>query len=161
MIAKTYKPGFQYFDGDAGALGLYGFMEGQKMQPGAADLPEADLKMIKDTLAQMQAGKFTRFDVFKGPLKDNKGKVIFWPMVPRWSRKTLTASPWATSHCARPACIGGPRASPPNCPSSSSCWRLAVSGERLVAGCWFYWVLGIGFGRKKLSDDQPYPIPNT
>lgn len=75
-IAKTYKPGFQYFDGDAGALGLYGFMEGQKMQPGAADLPEADLKMIKDTLAQMQAGKFTRFDVFKGPLKDNKGKVI-------------------------------------------------------------------------------------
>ena len=73
---KTYKPGFEYFDADSGALGLYGFMEGQTMTKGASELPAADIKMVKDTLAQMLAGKFTRFDVFTGPLKDNKGKIV-------------------------------------------------------------------------------------
>ena len=76
VAAKTYKPGFEYFDADTGALGLYGFMEGQEMQPGVKDLPEADLKLVKDTLAAALTGKFTRFDVFKGPIKDNKGNVI-------------------------------------------------------------------------------------
>ena len=71
-----YKPGFEYFDADSGALGLYGFMEGQTLQPGVKDLPAEDLKLIKDTLAAALAGKFTRFDVFKGPIKDNKGKEI-------------------------------------------------------------------------------------
>jgi hypothetical protein len=32
--------------------------------------------MVKDTLAKMLAGEFTRFDVFKGPIKDNKGNVV-------------------------------------------------------------------------------------
>jgi basic membrane protein A len=72
----SYKPGFDYFDADSGSLGLFGFMEGQTMTKGTADLPAADIKMVKDTLAQMLAGKFTRFDVFKGPIKDNKGKVV-------------------------------------------------------------------------------------
>ena len=74
--AGTYKPGFQYFDADAGALGIYGLMAGQEPTPGMKDLPEADLKLIKDTLAASLAGKFTRFDVFKGPIKDNKGNVV-------------------------------------------------------------------------------------
>jgi len=72
----TYKPGWEYFDADSGALGLYGFMDGQTPQPGTKDLPAEDLKLVKDTLASMLAGKFTRFDVFKGPIKDNKGNVI-------------------------------------------------------------------------------------
>ncbi|MBI3164671.1 MAG: BMP family ABC transporter substrate-binding protein, partial [Chloroflexi bacterium] len=41
VIAGTYKPGWQYFDADTGALGLFGFMEGQEMQPGVADLDPA------------------------------------------------------------------------------------------------------------------------
>lgn len=74
--AGTYKPGWEYFDADVNALGLYGFMDGQTLQPGVADLPAEDLKLIKDTLAAALAGKFTRFDVFKGPINDNKGNVI-------------------------------------------------------------------------------------
>ena len=74
--AKTYKPGWDYFDADSGGLGLYGFMDGQTLTKGMADLPAADIQMVKDTLAQMLAGKFTRFDVFTGEIKDNAGKVI-------------------------------------------------------------------------------------
>jgi basic membrane protein A len=32
--------------------------------------------MVKDILAKMNKGEFTRFDVFTGPIKDNKGKEI-------------------------------------------------------------------------------------
>jgi basic membrane protein A len=71
-----YKPGSEYFDADSGALGLYGFMEGQTPQPGVKDLPAEDIKLVQDTLAAALAGKFTRFDVFKGPIKDNKGNEI-------------------------------------------------------------------------------------
>ena len=74
--AKTYKPGFDYFDADSGALGLYGFMQGQQLTKGLADLPPEVIQMVKDTLAQMLAGKFTRFDVFAGPITDNTGKVV-------------------------------------------------------------------------------------
>jgi basic membrane protein A len=76
VIDKTYKPGFDYFDADSGSLGLFGFMEGQTMTKGESELPGADIQMVKDTLAQMLAGKFTRFDVFSGEIKDNKGTVI-------------------------------------------------------------------------------------
>ena len=40
------------------------------------DVPPEVLQTVKDTLAQMLAGKFTRFDVFAGPIKDNKGNVV-------------------------------------------------------------------------------------
>jgi basic membrane protein A len=76
VIDKTYKPGFDYFDADSGGLGLYGFMEGQQPTKGVADLPPADVQMVKDTLAKMLKGEFTRFDVFAGPIKDNTGKEI-------------------------------------------------------------------------------------
>jgi basic membrane protein A len=76
VIDKSYKPGFEYFDADSGSLGLYGFMEGQQLTKGEADLPPEVIQMVKDTLAQMLAGKFTRFDVFAGPIKDNKGNVV-------------------------------------------------------------------------------------
>jgi basic membrane protein A and related proteins len=76
VIAKTYKPGFDYFDADSGSLGIYGFMEGQSMTKGESDLPAADIQMVKDTLAKMLAGEFTRFDVFAGPIKDNQGKEV-------------------------------------------------------------------------------------
>ena len=76
MIAKTYKVGWQYFDVDSGSLGIFGFMEGQSLTTGVKDLPPEVIQTVKDTLAQMQAGKFTRFDVFAGPVKDNTGKTI-------------------------------------------------------------------------------------
>jgi len=72
----TWKGGWEYFDADVGAMGLYGFMEGETPQPGVADLPAEDLQLINDTLAAMLAGEFTRFDVFKGPITDNQGNVI-------------------------------------------------------------------------------------
>ncbi len=72
----TWKGGWEYFDADSGSLGLYGFMEGETMQPGVAELPAEDLAMIKDTLDKMLKGEFTRFDVFKGPIKDNQGNVV-------------------------------------------------------------------------------------
>ena len=74
--AGTYKPGYDYFDADTGALGLFGFMEGQELQPGVASLDPAVIQEVRDLLAQMEAGTFTRFDVFKGPINDNKGNVV-------------------------------------------------------------------------------------
>ncbi len=74
--AGTWVGGWEYFDADSGALGLYGFMDGQTPRPGVEGLPEEDLTMIKDTLAKMLAGEFTRFDVFKGPITDNQGNLI-------------------------------------------------------------------------------------
>ena len=74
--AKTYKAGYEYFDADSKAMGLMGFMEGQTPTKGVAELPEADLKLVRDTLAKMLAGDFGRFDVFAGPLVDNTGKQL-------------------------------------------------------------------------------------
>ena len=76
VIDKTYKVGWDYFDADSGSLGLYGFMEGQQLTKGAAELPPEVITMVKSTLADMLAGKFTRFDVFSGEIKDNAGKII-------------------------------------------------------------------------------------
>lgn len=75
-IDGTYVPGWDYFDADSNALGLYGFMEGQELTKGMADLDPAVIQMVRDTLAKMMAGEFTRFDVFKGPIYDNKGNLI-------------------------------------------------------------------------------------
>ncbi len=72
----TYEVGWHYFDADSGALGLFGFMEGETPPPGIADLPAEDVQLVKDTLAKMLAGEFTRFDVFAGPIKDNQGNIV-------------------------------------------------------------------------------------
>ena len=71
--AGTWKPGNDYLDADTGIVGFYGFMEGQTPQPG---VPADVIPLVKAKLADMLAGKFTRFDVFKGPIKDNTGKEI-------------------------------------------------------------------------------------
>ena len=74
--AGTYTAGYEYFDADAKAMGLYGFMVGETPQPGIADLPAADVQLVKDTLAKMLAGEFGRFDVFAGPIVDSTGKEL-------------------------------------------------------------------------------------
>ncbi len=72
----TYEVGWHYFDADANAMGLFGFMEGQSLTSGVADLPAEDVQRVKDTLAQMLAGEFDRFDLFSGPIMDNQGNVV-------------------------------------------------------------------------------------
>ncbi len=74
--ADTWVGGWEYFDADVGGMGLLGFMEGETLQPGVADLPEEDLNLIRDTLDKMLKGEFTRFDVFKGPITDNQGNQV-------------------------------------------------------------------------------------
>ena len=63
--AGTYTAGYEYFDADAKAMGLLGFMDGETPRKGVADLPAADLQLVKDTLAKMLAGQFGRFDVVR------------------------------------------------------------------------------------------------
>jgi basic membrane protein A len=74
--AGTYEVGWHYFEADTGGLGLFGFMEGQELTSGLAELPAADIQLVRDTLAQMLAGDFDRFDLFSGPIYDNQGNLI-------------------------------------------------------------------------------------
>jgi basic membrane protein A len=74
--AGTYQPGWHYFDADTGGMGLYGFMEGETLTPGVADLPSEDVELVRGILDEMLAGKVNRFDVFSGPIIDNQGNVV-------------------------------------------------------------------------------------
>jgi basic membrane protein A len=71
MMDGTFKAEDIYFDVDSGSLGLLGFMEGQTP---AAGVPEDVIAQVQEVLAKMEAGEFTRFDVFTGPINDNKGE---------------------------------------------------------------------------------------
>ena len=73
MIDGTFVPADIYFDVDSGALGLLGFMEGQEPAPG---VPGEVIPQVREVLDKMLAGEMTRFDVFTGPIHDNKGEVI-------------------------------------------------------------------------------------
>jgi basic membrane protein A len=76
IIAGTYVPGWDYFDAETGALGLFGFMEGQELTTGVKDLDPAVIQEVRDLLVKMENGEFTRFDVFSGPINDSKGNVV-------------------------------------------------------------------------------------
>jgi len=76
VIAGTYTPGWEYFDADTGGLGLYGFMEGETLTPGVADLPPDVIQEVRDLIAKSLTGEFNRFSVFTGPILDNQGNVI-------------------------------------------------------------------------------------
>ena len=76
VIDGSYTPGWQYFDADTGGLGLYGFMEGEELTPGVAELPPEVIEEVRDLIAKTLAGEFTRFDVFSGPIKDNQGNIV-------------------------------------------------------------------------------------
>jgi basic membrane protein A len=73
---KKYTAGYEYFDADSKAMGLFGFMDGQTPQKGITDLPAADVQAVRDLLAKDLAGTAGRFDVFAGPITDNTGKEI-------------------------------------------------------------------------------------
>ena len=74
--AGTYEFGWHYFDTSTGGLGLYGFMDGQTLQPGVAELPEEDIQLVRDLLAKFLSGELNRFDVFEGEIVDNQGNVL-------------------------------------------------------------------------------------
>ncbi|MBA2381898.1 MAG: BMP family ABC transporter substrate-binding protein [Chloroflexi bacterium] len=73
---KKYTAGYEYFDANSKAMGLFGFMDGETPQKGIADLPPADVQAVKDNLAKMLGGTMGRFDVFAGPIKDNTAKEL-------------------------------------------------------------------------------------
>jgi len=75
--AGSYTAGYEYFDADSKAMGLLGFMDGEEPRMGVKDLPEADVQLVKDTLATMLTSSTARFDiVFNGPIVDNTGKEL-------------------------------------------------------------------------------------
>jgi basic membrane protein A and related proteins len=73
MRAGTWKAAAHYLDVPSGIVGLYGFMEGQEVPAG---VPTEAAEIVRALLADMQAGKFTPFDLFAGPIKDNAGKEV-------------------------------------------------------------------------------------
>ena len=73
MMDDTFVADDIYFDVDSGALGLLGFMEGQEPAPG---VPEEVIPLVREKLDAMLAGDMDRFDVFTGPIYDNKGEII-------------------------------------------------------------------------------------
>jgi len=72
MIDGTFTGADIYFDVDSGSLGLLGFMEGQEPMAG---VPAEVIPQVRELLAQMVAGDFDRFDVFTGPINNNKGEI--------------------------------------------------------------------------------------
>ncbi len=76
VAAGTYKPGWDYFDAETGALGLYGFMEGQSLPMGVKELPAEVVDEVRSIIDKSLKGQFTRFDVFTGPIMDNQGNTI-------------------------------------------------------------------------------------
>lgn len=73
MMDGTFVPDDIYFDVDSGALGLLGFMEGEEPSP---SVPEEVIPQVREVLDQMLAGEIDRFDVFSGPIYDNKGELV-------------------------------------------------------------------------------------
>ncbi len=73
MMAGTWKPDDYYLDADSGIVGLYGFMEGEEPLPG---VPQEVIPQVEELLDKMLKGEFTRFDIFTGPIKDNKGNIV-------------------------------------------------------------------------------------
>ncbi len=73
MIAGEFEAEDYYLGFVDGIVGYAGFMEGEVPAPAvpASVIPEVD-----DVVAQMQAGTFTRFDIFTGPISDNKGNEV-------------------------------------------------------------------------------------
>ena len=74
--AKTYKAGYEYFDADSKAMGLFGFMDGETPQQGVARPAGRGRPEGQGHPGQDAGRQFGRFDVFAGPIKDNTGKEL-------------------------------------------------------------------------------------
>lgn len=71
--AGRWQPGAIYGDAQTGLVGLSGFGRGETPNP---QIPEAVLTEVRATLAELMAGRLSRFDLFAGPLRDNTGRLL-------------------------------------------------------------------------------------
>jgi basic membrane protein A len=71
--AGEWQGGSEYLGADTGVVALYGFAEGQEVPPG---VPDEAAEQVNELLEQVRAGELTRFDIFSGPLEDNRGRVV-------------------------------------------------------------------------------------
>jgi basic membrane protein A len=71
--AGTWKPSAWYGEASTGVVGLKGFEEGAQPAPG---VPAEVVPLVKRKLEDMRAGRFTRFDIFAGPIRDNRGREV-------------------------------------------------------------------------------------
>jgi basic membrane protein A len=51
-------------------------MVGEELTAGVVDLPNNTVRKVQRLVDDALAGKFTRFDVFSGPIYDNQGNLI-------------------------------------------------------------------------------------
>lgn len=69
----TFQAVDHYLDADSGLVGLLGFEPGETPNSG---IPAGVLEEVRQIHAQAKAGTFGRFDVFKGPIRDNRGQLV-------------------------------------------------------------------------------------
>ncbi len=71
-IAGEFEAEDYYYSTADGMVGFLGFMEGEEVLP---PVPADVVPLIETALADMEAGLFTRFDIFTGPINNNQGEV--------------------------------------------------------------------------------------
>ncbi|MFV1858865.1 MAG: BMP family ABC transporter substrate-binding protein [Anaerolineales bacterium] len=70
--AGTWTPSDWYPGAESGIVGLLGLTDGEF--PDA--VPEWVIPLVEEKWAEMQSGEFDRFDLFTGPIYDNKGNLV-------------------------------------------------------------------------------------
>jgi len=82
VIAGTWEAGHQYDSIAENVVGFYGFMPNQRPLPG---VPLDVIPEVQEVFRDMQRGRFTRFDIFRGPLKNNQGEIVISDIQPTQS----------------------------------------------------------------------------
>ncbi len=70
--AGTWSPSDWYVDADSGIVGVLGVTSGSF----PAAVPEWVIPLVEEKWAEMESGQFDRFDLFTGPISDNKGNLV-------------------------------------------------------------------------------------
>ncbi len=73
MLDGKFEGTDYYFEATSNGVGLLGFMIGQEP---AAGVPEWVVPEVQQLLDQMLEGSYTRFNIFSGPIKNNKGEIV-------------------------------------------------------------------------------------
>ncbi len=87
--AGTWKPSAHYVDADSELLGLLGFETGAAPLAG---VPAEIIPVVKEKLSLLRKGTLTRFDLFAGPQRDNRGNLVI-PDGKRLSQADLEGLP--------------------------------------------------------------------
>ncbi|MFN8441988.1 MAG: BMP family ABC transporter substrate-binding protein [Caldilineaceae bacterium] len=73
MLDGKFTADDYYFDATSGGLGVVGFMIGQEPAPG---VPDSVVVEVQQVLNDMLEGTYDRFNIFKGPINNNKGEIV-------------------------------------------------------------------------------------